>query len=240
MREAGAGTVIVTSAGPSDGKSVTALNLAIAALQDGRKVLLVDADERMRQLTRDSGVNPSPGLTDVADERIPYEGCQSIWKLSDRIQIPFMSAGTPLTDPASYFRSPGFRRAMGRIRAHADLVLVDSPPLLAVADASAIAAQVDAVVVVVNYGTSLKVLDEVRHRLDFIGTPLIGYVFNRAPASGSGYGYYRYGYTYGRTAEDAVVNGKGESRSRRARRRDKDQLPPAPALPQPSRPQPSR
>jgi Mrp family chromosome partitioning ATPase len=82
------------------------------------------------------------------------------------------------------------------VKARADLVVLDSPPILAVADTSAIAGQVDGIVVVVAKGTPLKTLEEVRERLEFVGTPVLGYVFNRADTRAGSYGY-GYGYGYG-------------------------------------------
>jgi capsular polysaccharide biosynthesis protein len=66
LKEAPGAMVVVTSANKGDGKSITTLNLAAAAAKEGRRVLMVDADERMRGLTEHSGEKPSPGLTDLA------------------------------------------------------------------------------------------------------------------------------------------------------------------------------
>lgn len=192
-------SVIVTSAGKGDGKTVTALNLAVAAARDGRRVLLVDGDERMRGLTALCGSAPAPGLTDLVDDAVPFEGCIATLDVPGVASLPFLPAGTQPYDAAGFFRTPGFRKAMMRAKEHADLVIVDSPPALAVSDTSAIAGQVDGILTVVAQGTPLKVLEEVRERFEFIGTPLLGYVFNRADARGAfggGYGY-RYGYGYG-------------------------------------------
>jgi capsular polysaccharide biosynthesis protein len=106
LSEIGGTTVLVTSAGPGDGKTVTALNLAIAGAQDGRRVLLVDADERMRGLTKLSELSPGPGLTDLADENLPFRSGVANWVLSERIHLPFVPAGTELEDPASSPASP--------------------------------------------------------------------------------------------------------------------------------------
>jgi capsular exopolysaccharide synthesis family protein len=198
LRETGGSTVVVTSAGPSDGKTVTAINLAIAARQDGRRVLLVDADERARGLSRVAGLATAPGLTDLTDDAVPLASVTQGLDLSGGSAVAVVPAGAKLEDPAGFFRTSSFRKAMGRVKVAADLVIVDSPPLLAVSDTSAIASQADGIILVVRSGTSLRLLREMRERLEFVGTPVLGYVFNRADPrrGGSRYGY-GYGYGYG-------------------------------------------
>lgn len=221
LAEHGGSSVVITSAAPGDGKTATALNLAAAAVQDGRRVLLVDGDERMRGLTKLSGLSPDPGLTDLQDENLPFSGCVSEWRLSERVALPFVTAGSELRDPAGFFRTPGFRRAIRRIKDYADFTIVDSPPILAVADSSAIASQVDGIVVVVQRGTPLRLLEDVAQRLAFVGTPVLGYVFNRAKPRSRRYGRTYgagYGYGYGHQADTAAAPANGNANGARHRR----------------------
>jgi capsular exopolysaccharide synthesis family protein len=204
LADSGGRTVVVTSPGPADGKTLTAFNLAVAAARDGRRVLLCDADERVRGLTALAGTATAPGITDLADDEMPLEGCVADVPLLAGESLPFVPCGSRPSDPAGFFRTPGFRKALGRVTEGGDLVVLDSPPLLAVADASAIAGQVDGIILVVAKGTPLKTLEEVRERLEFIGTPLLGYVFNRAEARGTSaysYGYDGYGYGHGHSGD---------------------------------------
>ncbi|WP_045876866.1 AAA family ATPase [Pseudofrankia sp. DC12] len=200
--EGGGSVVAVTSARPGDGKTVTALNLAIAMARDDRKVAVVDGDERMRGLTGLADVSHEPGLSDLGGD-VPVSAAVRHLDLDGAEALDVVAAGTALDDPASFFRTGRFRRAVGRLRIHADVVIVDSPPLLAASDAAAIASQADAVVLVVGRGTPLRVLSEARHRLEFVGTPVLGYVFNRSVGSKRRYGY---SYGYGRhTARPAAM-----------------------------------
>lgn len=194
LERSGGTTVVLTSASPGDGKTVTALNLAVAAARDGRRVLLTDGDQRARGLSRLTEVAPTPGLTDLADDAVPFDGCVAKLEATDS-QFTFVPVGTPSHDAAGFYRTPGFRKAMNRIRERADLIIIDTPPVLAVSDTSAIAGQADGIVVVVKRGTPLSRLEEVRERLAFVGTPVLGYVFNRADPKAGAYG--RYGYEYG-------------------------------------------
>jgi Mrp family chromosome partitioning ATPase len=216
LNDQGGRTVLVTSARPGDGKTVTAANLSIAAMRDGRNVLMVDADERARGLTELTGVPAEPGLTDLADDDLPVGLATARMPLGKDDSLAVVPAGHRLSDPAGFFRTGQFRRAMTRLKQDADLVVIDSPPLLAVSDTSAIASQADGIVIVVSRGTPLRVLREVRERLEFIGTPALGYVFNRADPRRKRYGYgYGYGeYGYGQGAKEAV---DGKRRGRRVR-----------------------
>jgi Mrp family chromosome partitioning ATPase len=105
--------------------------------------------------------------------------------------------GAEVADPAAFFRSVKFRRILQRMRDHADLVIIDSPPLLAVSDTLAIAREVDGIVLVVDQGMSLDALAEARRRLDFVVTPVLGYVFNRADAGSELYAPYAYSMPQG-------------------------------------------
>jgi Mrp family chromosome partitioning ATPase/capsular polysaccharide biosynthesis protein len=200
-------SVIVTSAGPGNGKTLTAFNLAIAAARGGQRVALCDADERVQGLTALAGVSATPGVTDLADDDMPLEGCVASVDVAGRGALPLVPCGTRPANAAGFFRTPGFRKSLARVTEHADLVVLDTPPLLTVADTSAIAGHVDGIVAVVTKGTPLKTLEEMRERLEFVGTPVLGYVFNRADTrSGTSYGY-GYGYGYGYTGE-ATSNGQ--------------------------------
>lgn len=194
-------SLAVSSAGPGDGKTVTTANLGVAVALEGRSVLLVDADERQRALSRLAGAQESRGLTDLADPGLPFEDAVFFLKaLPTSRTVGLVPAGTKVEDSAAFFRSPEFRTALARVKASADFTLVDTPPLLAVADTAPVAAQCDYLILVVAAGTPLRVLADVRERLDLVGANLLGYVFNRAQPRGGrlGYGAYGYGaYGYG-------------------------------------------
>jgi Mrp family chromosome partitioning ATPase len=193
-------------------------------------VLLVDGDERVRGLTRFSGITPEPGLTDLGDESLPFDGCVAAWKIGPRLLPAVRARWLGGRRHRRVLPHAGVPHRDAPDQAQSDFVLVDSPPLLAVSDTSAVASQVDGIVIVVAKGTPLKLLEDVRQRLSFIGTPLLGYVFNRGVPKSGGYGYAYYGnqYTYGYTEpadEPSSAGATGrqavrqEERARRLRRR---------------------
>lgn len=198
LADAGGTSFLITSAGPTDGKTLTVANLGAAAAQDGRDVLLVDADTRVRGLTRLFDVEAEHGLSALADGR-PLIDLVTLLETGDHraALLPAVALGE---DTAAFFRTPRFRQAARNISTAADLVIYDTPPLLLASDTSAIAAHVAGIVIVVSKGTPIRLLEVLRERLDRVGTPVIGYVFTKDRV-GSGYGYgYRYGHeAYGTT-----------------------------------------
>jgi len=189
-------SVVVTSTAPGDGKSATALNIAIAAAQDGRHPLLIDADERARGLTRLAGANGQPGITDLGNGTATTDVVGS-WGMIDGTKLPFVAAGTELDgSTAGYFRSASFKTALASLASDRDIVIIDAPPIMSAAETTDLAAEADGVILVVRQGAPLSDLDDARQRISMSGTPILGYVFNRAKGKSGGYGY---GYGYGRT-----------------------------------------
>lgn len=192
LDEVGGSSVLITSASPGDGKTATALQLSMAAGRAGRDTLLVDADLRAHGLSRLLRSDDSPGLTDLATLDHTLDASVRSVPVSESLRLPVVAAGRPVADPSGFFRSVGFRQALQRLKQHSDLLLVDSPPLLAVAETSIIAGHIDGILLVVNRGTPLALLEQVRDRLAFTSSPLLGFVYNRSAAgatTGYGYGY---------------------------------------------------
>jgi Mrp family chromosome partitioning ATPase len=209
--------VLVTSPGQGDGKTVTALNTAVAVARGGSDVVLVDGDERVRGLTRWFGIPHSAGLTDLGNGRT-YEECSSLLVGWEGAAFSVVPAGSRAGNSAGFFRSSGFARALTALRAREALVVVDSPPTLVVADALAIAPHADGVVLVIRQGTQLAAIQDVRDRIVTAGTPILGYVFNRTrQRSSGGYGH---GYDYAgyRLSPRPEPNGHSRRAVRAARR----------------------
>ncbi len=196
-------TVVVTSTGPEDGKTVTSLNLAVAAAGSGQRPLLIDADERTLGLTTLANLANVPGLTDLSATEGDATDLIRQWGVGAQTDLLFVPAGSSRsTDPARFFRSPAFQQAMPALTAGQEFVIIDAPPVLAVAETTDIAHQADAVLMVVVEGTSQRKLQEARARIEITGKPIIGYVYNRATDSSKKPGY-GYGYGYGAAARKA-------------------------------------
>lgn len=192
-------SLAITSAVPGEGK--TSLSLLLSrAMCDGREVALLDADLRASGLTRRLGCESRPGLTDLVTRNVPLDSCVHRPPGPPAAGVAFVPSGRRSEAPAAFLRSAAFGRRLAELGEAFDLVILDSPPLLAVADAVVVAAQADGVVLVVDHGARVADLERLRERLSIVPRPVLGYVYNRAPLRGSHYGY---GYGYG-TVEPAV------------------------------------
>jgi len=187
-------TLMVTSAMGGEGKSVTSLNLALTlAQQDRLKVVLVDADLRRSSIYRWLGIaQPAKGLSTVLAEGGTLNG--ALVKLASPA-LTILPAGPRTDDPSALLESGSMRRLLSSLKAQFDIVLIDTPPVLSVADASILAAQVDGVLLVVKAGaTQLKTVMEARHRLEQMKASVVGCVLTHADHYTPG--YYRYYHDY--------------------------------------------
>lgn len=182
--------VLVTSPVAGDGKTTTAVNIAAAAEAAGRQPLLADADVKAAGLSHLAGVTGEPGLSELGDTAVPAEWCLRTWTPDTDRALTVVPRGSFGWESADFPRSAALRTATSRLRERGGMAVIDAPPLLPVADASALAAHVDGIVLVVTRGVLMQTLEDVRARLSFVGTPLLGYVFNRAHPRRSSGGYY--------------------------------------------------
>ena len=198
--------LLVTSASSGDGKSTTASNLAISLAHAGRKVLLIDGDLRRPSLHKIFALRRDSGLTQVLKDHHPLQRAIQPTLVEN---LDLLAAGPDVTNPAELLTSHRLGEALDEMRRMYDVVIFDSPPLLAVADSSILAVAADRILLVVRVAATRRHdLDRVGELLRTLGTPVIGAVINAITQGQSGYGY-QYGYgTYGlpSSASDAVGN----------------------------------
>lgn len=205
----GARSVLITSAEPGQGKTEIALQLAVTALLQGRRALLVDGDLRVRSLTHMVEADGGPGLVDLAvsapRQYRTFVESRSI--LGGETRLPVLPAGSTAEEGAGSLRQPGVSRGLKVIAEEADLVFVDSAPLLATADTTTLSKSVDVMLLVIRAGTKLRELESLRERLSFVGCTVIGYVYVTGDRSDVGYafGYGSYRYRHARTVRSEVV-----------------------------------
>jgi Mrp family chromosome partitioning ATPase len=178
------GVLLVTSPQRGDGKTVSAASIAAAAARDGTRVLLVDADVRAVGITARL-LGPAQGdrhvgLTDLAAGTARTEEAVRLVALAEDVALPFLPGGTVRGNVGSLFRTAGMGAAVRLLRESYDLVVVDCPALLPVADVASLSAHADGILLTVTKGTPLAMLEEVRARLELVPAPLVGYVFTRA------------------------------------------------------------
>jgi Mrp family chromosome partitioning ATPase len=191
LREQGARSVMVTSAGPATGKTETALQLAVTAARRGQKTLLVDADVRMRGLTSFLRAEQASGLLELsrAAAGSKPEALIMTYPLGNGRQISVLTTGRG-AGKDDHLDESWFGASFGELVEGYDLVVVDSPPLLAVADTATIADYTDTMVLVTREGMDIEELERVQRRLQLIRQRLAGYVYLSAKAlEGSEFDY---------------------------------------------------
>jgi capsular exopolysaccharide synthesis family protein len=216
-RGAGHRVVQITSPVPGDGKTTLSANLAISAADSGKTVLLIEADFRRPRLGEIFSLNEEHGVSSVIGRVSDLEEAIQQTKISD---LSVMPCGPRPSNPSELLTSPRFQQLLEAARERFDLILVDTPPLLAVTDPAVVAPRVDTVLLVVSLGRNVR---HVAHRatevLESIGANVLGVVVNRLDRScrygTDGYGYgsgyqYKNGYRYGYVGYGSR-NGNGHS-----------------------------
>lgn len=186
--------IVVTSSGPQEGKSTTAINLGITMAQSGNRVLIIDTDMRRPRLHKAFGVSNEVGVSSL----IVGEG-----KLDDAIKstdVPglfLLPCGPVPPNPAELLHAQGFGDLLSKVGERFDRVILDTPPVGAVADAVVLSTQVDGVVVVLKAGqTNRDVAKRTVRALSDVKANIYGAVLNDVDLKSSKYGDYYYGYAY--------------------------------------------
>jgi non-specific protein-tyrosine kinase len=198
-------TLVVTSARPHEGKTVTASNLAVAYAQADRKTILVDADLRKPGVHAMFGIPNEDGLTTMLrDEKVPVA---RIAHATEQPNLRVVTTGPLPPNPAELLGSQRMRRVIDKLKADADIVIFDTPPAQVVVDAVVMSSYLDATVLVVDAGRSRRgALRQASEALARANAKVLGVILNRIPGASraSDHGYYH---------ED-VVDIKAEKRTR--------------------------
>jgi polysaccharide biosynthesis transport protein len=191
-------TVLVTSSAPQEGKTVTAINAAVAFAQLSGRVLLVDCDLRRPRCHKVFNLDKSVGLADVLVGQSEYERAVKPTALPN---LWLLTAGATVPSPAELLASGEMHQLVQNLKDAYDYVFFDSPPLVPVSDTLALATMVDGVVVVVDANTSRQTVQSTCGRLGQVGAKILGVVLNRVDIDSADYHYhhgdqYHYWYYY--------------------------------------------
>lgn len=195
-------TLMVTSPGPREGKTTTAISLAIAMAQAGQRVLLIDTDLRRPRVHRAFGLTSEVGITSLLlgegslDRVVKTTVVPNLWVLP---------CGPLPPNPAEILDTETFRVLLDGMQSHYDRIVLDSPPVIAVTDAAVLGARVDGVVVVAKSShTAREGLRRTVRVLKDVGARLLGCILNDLDLTERSYGQYYYYYyrRYGYSSRD--------------------------------------
>jgi Mrp family chromosome partitioning ATPase len=209
-------TLVVTSAAPGEGKTLTSANLSVTFAYDGLRVLLIDCDVRRPRLHGLFQVPRSPGLMELltpsyngSDEKqvLPFDPIDGRTASGDPISdvirptsvrgLSLLTCGALPTNPSGLLSGVRMRVLLQELAKNFDLVILDTPPVLATADAGILASLADGVLLVVRAGQTDRVAAKRAHQqLVNVGASIVGTVLNDPGGEISQYGDYYYPYDY--------------------------------------------
>jgi len=188
--------LLVTSSQPGEGKTSTSLNLAATLAQKGSRVLLVDADMRRPGLSKALRVDTGNGLSGILTGAYEYD--ETLLKRVEGLDTLYLlSAGSRAPNPAELLCSIKMEKLVQTLRQKFDHVVIDSPPILPITDATIISTLVDGVIMVVESDkTSRAALNRACRVMEHSGGRILGTVFNKVDTRRDGYYGYRYYHGY--------------------------------------------
>lgn len=183
--------MLVTSPEPGDGKTTTAVNLALTFVLSGKKVLLIDADMRRPSAHKLLGIERGPGLAEMLRENKNNQVVRRTYVDG----LYFVPAGYAEDPPTEALDSERMHRLIELGKSRCDIVIIDTPPVLAASDPLVLAPHADATLVVTSAKkTDLSTLDMTRDMLEGVGAPIEGVIFNRFTQDDRDPSRYHYSY----------------------------------------------
>ncbi|OGJ88826.1 MAG: hypothetical protein A2268_07770 [Candidatus Raymondbacteria bacterium RifOxyA12_full_50_37] len=194
-------TLIVTSSGPHEGKSLTASNLCLACAQMGKRTLLIDSDLR-RPVVHHLFQQPREnGFTDL----FIGNSLKSVVRETGLDNLHVITAGRFTPNPSELLASKKIEKLIGELKLEYDLIVFDTPPVMAVTDAPLLSTKVDGTLLVVkSYSTDRVILERAINTIQNVNANILGFVLNDIDLSHryASYGYYKYYYHYYRSKKD--------------------------------------
>lgn len=201
--EKGCKKIIVTSASPSEGKTTTCLNLAIAFAQTSARVLIIDADLRKPRIYRHLKIERENGLSDLLCGMCDID---TAIKRCERQNIDCITSGQIPPNPAELLSSEDMEKVLEKLSERYDYIFIDTPPVTVVTEAAAMAKFASGVILVVRQNSTIhESIKRARSSLLLTEAKILGYILNDIDFSAYGYGRYnkynyravrKYGYGY--------------------------------------------
>jgi capsular exopolysaccharide synthesis family protein len=184
----------ITSPNPREGKTTSVIYLGTTMAQSGQKVLVIDTDMRRPRLHQSMGISRDRGLSNLILGDSTYE---DTIKTSDVPHLYVLPCGPTPPNPAELLLTQRFKQIMADLGERYDRIILDSPPLQAVADAAVLGRLSDGVILVAKSGkTKREDLARSARQLRDVQARIVGVVINNLDLSSRTYGYYNYAYSY--------------------------------------------
>jgi capsular exopolysaccharide synthesis family protein len=192
-------TILVTSSGPSEGKSITSANLALSMAEVDKKVLLIDCDLRKPSIHKKFNLSNSKGLSNLLIGQFKFD--EVAQKYNDNMCI--LTSGTVPPNPSEMLASKKMKQFLDEAKKIFDFIILDTPPVVAVTDAQLLSTMVGGVLLVVAAGQAeIGAAEKAKELLNNVKANIIGVVLNKAEVTGGKkYGYYHYYYGEGKKKE---------------------------------------
>ena len=195
-------TILITSTFPSEGKSSTCANLGVVMAQAGQRVIILDCDLRKPTQHKKFNLTSTLGVTNivVADMKL-----DQVAQSTEIENLHVVTSGPIPPNPSELVGSKKMAALISTVSKAYDIVLVDSPPVVTVTDASLLSTLVDGVLLVVKTAsTKIEMVQESKNLLERVNAKIIGVVLNHVDINGSSY-YYQYYYYHGAVDQKRIT-----------------------------------
>lgn len=187
--------ILVTSANAGEGKTTTAMNLAISLAQSGGPVVIINADMRRPGLTRIEAFDSPRGLSTVLSGNDVLDS--AVQEFAEVPGLFVLPAGPTPPQPSEMLSSEAMLNLIHELRKKFKHIVIDSPPIMAVTDATILSTMTDGVILVVESDTTpKKIISRARKILEAAGARILGVVLNKYDVRSDSYGYYYHSYYY--------------------------------------------
>ncbi len=202
--------VTVTSAGPGEGKTTTSINIAIAFVQTGYKVLVIDGDLRKPKVHKVMEMENHNGLVNILANKDDYK---KYVKKSEIEGLDIITSGAIPPNPSELLESNQMKLLIQTIREDYNLVIIDAPPVGSVTDAAILSTIVDGTILVAASGVvEIDSLKRSKELLQKVNANLIGVVLNKLDKNSKGNSYYYYYYYYGEQGTPSKKKNRGKAK----------------------------
>lgn len=196
-------TIVITSSGPSEGKSTTASNLAVVLAESGSKTLLIDCDQRKPKLHKVFFTSNNCGLSDIL---VGKENFQDAVKQTESSNLDILTSGTKPPNPAELLASTKMKDFIESLRETYEYIILDTPPIIAVTDAQLLSRYADGCLLVVASNQAERAAAiKSKELLQKVNAKILGVVLNKVDVKEKGYYGYYYGYYDDSISEKGMV-----------------------------------